>query len=583
MAASQSPPHTFKVAQFNTPTWCGHCTKLLKGLYHQGHTCTACGMHAHAECVDAIASLCLPAAVKVVAGADACGQETDSDADHDLDLAPDAGIDVAAAGHVFDAHHFSSPAYCRICRKMLYGVGKQGLRCLTCAMVVHAKCAKRATPAVWSVAPCKSEVQPADGAHQWIEGNVPGYADAAGCIVCLKSTKSAKSLTGFHCVWCDAALHSACMAKMPLAKALTCSRGPLAALLPGGDMPLLVLVNTRSGGQQGRSLLGGLCGALQPTQVCDMAVDGGPRAHIARFAVACDSTPFRILGAGGDGTIGWILAVLDDMIEMGDLPTTRPPVAILPLGTGNDLARATGWGPGYAGKPLRPILDSVLTAKNASLDRWNVVVSLMDNNFEVDGPPLTVINNYFSIGVDARVALAFHTAREANPGAFTSRTGNKIRYAKEGTKAAISASPELSTSIALWADGERVTLPHAQAIIIVNIPSYGGGINLWRDKVRPSSFSDGKLEVLAVTSSAHLGRIQAGVGSATKLAQASSLEIRWLDDTAHPVQIDGEPWLQQPAIIHITHRNQAPILIPADPDADAARASSSDGPAASSG
>lgn len=42
----------------------------------------------------------------------------------------------------------------------------------------------------------------------------------------------------------------------------------------------------------------------------------------------------------------------------------------MPLGTGNDLARALKWGPGYRGEKLEPIIAAVRHAQPAVLDRY---------------------------------------------------------------------------------------------------------------------------------------------------------------------------------------------------------------------
>ena len=47
----------------------------------------------------------------------------------------------------------------------------------------------------------------------------------------------------------------------------------------------------------------------------------------------------KILAAGGDGTVAWVLQTVYAL----DLQP-HPAVAVMPLGTGNDLALSFGWG-----------------------------------------------------------------------------------------------------------------------------------------------------------------------------------------------------------------------------------------------
>lgn len=81
---------------------------------------------------------------------------------------------------------------------------------------------------------------------------------------------------------------------------------------------------------------------------------------------------YKILVCGGDGTIGWVLQCLDNVGQ--DSECSSPACAIVPLGTGNDLARVLGWGSGYIGDedPL-DLLRDVIDAEESLLDRWTVV------------------------------------------------------------------------------------------------------------------------------------------------------------------------------------------------------------------
>ena len=112
------------------------------------------------------------------------------------------------------------------------------------------------------------------------------------------------------------------------------------------------------------------------------------------------------------------MSVIDEMkLE------NQPSVAILPLGTGNDLARTLGWGGGYNNESMEIFIKKVIFGKIVKLDRWNITTSLIKNDETSPGSdikltgevkdklPLNVMNNYFSIGADAKIALDFHSAR----------------------------------------------------------------------------------------------------------------------------------------------------------------------------
>lgn len=49
-------------------------------------------------------------------------------------------------------------------------------------------------------------------------------------------------------------------------------------------------------------------------------------------------------------------------------------VGVIPLGTGNDMARFLGWGVGYRGEDLAPAIQSLSTSESCLLDRWQIDV-----------------------------------------------------------------------------------------------------------------------------------------------------------------------------------------------------------------
>ncbi|XP_008304989.1 diacylglycerol kinase theta-like, partial [Stegastes partitus] len=90
---------------------------------------------------------------------------------------------------------------------------------------------------------------------------------------------------------------------------------------------------------------------------------------------------FRVLVCGGDGTVGWVLGVLEAVRHK--LVCREPPIGIVPLGTGNDLARILRWGPGYSSEDPQHILVSVDEADEVLMDRWTILLDAQD--FSEDG------------------------------------------------------------------------------------------------------------------------------------------------------------------------------------------------------
>ncbi|CAM9873721.1 unnamed protein product [Chrysoparadoxa australica] len=377
--------------------------------------------------------------------------------------------------------------------------------------------------------------------------------------------------------------------------------------------------------------------------------------------------------------MGWIFSCIDRVEEYPG----QFPMAMMPLGTGNDLSRSFRWGSGFKPKMLKPkFLRKVSEAKAAKLDRWmlcvmpynplldeekvkathlpptfsinqyqgaiapSVWVSRMgrgycsgshlqavamssapspaaspttspraaDNVPKPSGDPGTspgtdhhpqpsdallvkqgtwesydgIFCNYFSLGVDAVAAAAFHEHREAHPELFTSQMRNQMWYIQKGFPAAgglpccvSPPPPPLKKSSTLrvrdpatgrWSE---VKLPSSiRGLIILNLQSYGGGRDLWGQsdgmscmgstQYGPAKPCDGILEIVGVSTIYHMGMVmglnKVGI-RAKRIAQASEVVLHLQEDTH--MQIDGEPWMQAGAKLHIKKFAESCCLVPA--------------------
>ena len=52
----------------------------------------------------------------------------------------------------------------------------------------------------------------------------------------------------------------------------------------------------------------------------------------------------------------------------------QPSIGVIPLGTGNDLARCLRWGGGYEGESIPKLLDKFKRASVVMMDRWSIDV-----------------------------------------------------------------------------------------------------------------------------------------------------------------------------------------------------------------
>ncbi|KAK9269350.1 hypothetical protein L1049_001121 [Liquidambar formosana] len=410
-------------------------------------------------------------------------------------------------------------------------------------------------------------------------------------------------------------------------------------LLPGSEVgdgpayvpacPVIVFINSKSGGQLGGELLNTYRTLLNQNQVFDLGEEA-PDKVLHQLYVTLEMLKssgdvlaaeiqkrLRIVVAGGDGTASWLLGVVCDL----KLPQP-PPIATVPLGTGNNLPFSFGWGkrnPGTDRQAVESFLEHVRTAKEMKIDSWHIIMRMRTPKEGACDPiaPLELPHslhafhrvsktdtlnmegyhtfrggfwNYFSMGMDAQVSYAFHSERKLHPEKFKNQLVNQKAYLKLGcTQGWFCASlfhpssrniAQLTKVRIMKRHGqwEDLHIPRSiRSIVCLNLPSFSGGLNPWgtpnRKKLHdrdltPPYVDDGLIEVVGFRDAWHGLVLLSPKGHGTRLAQAKGIRFEFHKGAADHtfMRIDGEPWKQplpvddDTVVVEISHFGQVSML-----------------------
>eukprot|EP01103_Thecamoeba_quadrilineata_P021316 TRINITY_DN9758_c0_g1_i1.p1 TRINITY_DN9758_c0_g1~~TRINITY_DN9758_c0_g1_i1.p1 ORF type:complete len:382 (-),score=44.24 TRINITY_DN9758_c0_g1_i1:39-1184(-) len=351
-------------------------------------------------------------------------------------------------------------------------------------------------------------------------------------------------------------------------------------LIPEKRNDIVAFVNSRSGSQNGLQLLEQLRSIIGEKNTYDLS----------SFSLdLCDFswTPKRLVIAGGDGTTGWVLSLLQGT------PWMLIPIAPIPLGTGNELSRCLGWGETLSQtlshEYITQLLTSFVSSREINIDRWSCTFkslkSAQRRSLELDsyGSMLKTSKEvtkdmlcFFSIGyLDSEIALKFHCMREDYPELAASRSFNKLLHLGFGVQNLLMPNIAVSRILSLEIDGKEIVLPEKiMTVQVFNIHSSGDGVDffglndwstekdLLQDYEQPS-MSDGLLEIVGTEGIIHFLQARASAQHSRRLGQGKTVRIVFQeDDLSIPVQLDGEPWpVNGPCEITISHKDRLTAVV----------------------
>lgn len=250
----------------------------------------------------------------------------------------------------------------------------------------------------------------------------------------------------------------------------------------------------------------------------------------------------KIIVCGGDGTINWTVSMLMDFYG-NEKNSFRPPLSVIPLGTGNDMSNMLGWGDSFDSFNLlffKSRIQNIVEKKHQlkNLDVWRVTI------YEGEESKIQkMMLNYFSIGVDASIAKNFSDMREKMPQLFVSHIASKMMYVPVSlaTDDKVILNDFLSGHYIDQDDQELkfVFDDSSKTFVCQAITKIYGGADLWKSNNR--SIDDGLFEIIQTGGVFHLGLDHIGLKVSQNMDKAKNAFLKTTKSVIY--QVDGEPFV----------------------------------------
>ena len=322
--------------------------------------------------------------------------------------------------------------------------------------------------------------------------------------------------------------------------------------------PILLFVNPASGGGLGLELMSVL------SDVNNLHIVQLPAEQDTWFLKYSDivSDPqLRAVVAGGDGSVNWVVKMLSNCFDDG----SRPPLAVIPFGTGNDMSRSLGWGSGMSKSTLQNIgrtIENVANTENIeNVDVWTVAVQMKDSS-EVHNFQMI---NYISFGVDGNIAKSYEAFRRFLQPVLCCQCMSQALFVPAGAVNFIGKrSVHEYMSIDLITDRQSKvptklkTFNGEKTLMLLSSKTVYGGKVLW--KGQPADMGDGKLEVVMQGGVWSITFSNIGINLTRSVGQTEAARIEVMEPTYY--QIDGEAMeVNGPATFDIVKTGSYPMLL----------------------